>query len=122
MKARIYEKLATASEPANYSGRIPWIVQQQVAATNGIHYVNSIGTLTEYPIPEIPVEPDGKNNLLLDIGCGWGRWLTAASSKNFITVGIDIRLEFCEVARGWCVKMAAMPIRLWRPAAAAFSK
>jgi ubiquinone/menaquinone biosynthesis C-methylase UbiE/uncharacterized protein YbaR (Trm112 family) len=99
MKSRIYEKLSTETEPLNYSGKIPWIVQQQVAATNGIHYLNSIGLLKEYPIPEIPVDPDGKNNLLLDIGCGWGRWLTAAAAKNFIPVGIDIRLEFCEVAR-----------------------
>jgi ubiquinone/menaquinone biosynthesis C-methylase UbiE/uncharacterized protein YbaR (Trm112 family) len=99
MKSRIYEKLSTETEPLNYTGKIPWIVQQQVAATNGIHYVNSIGSLKEYPIPEIPVDPDGKNNLLLDIGCGWGRWLTAATAKNFIPVGIDIRLEFCEVAR-----------------------
>jgi ubiquinone/menaquinone biosynthesis C-methylase UbiE/uncharacterized protein YbaR (Trm112 family) len=99
MKSRIYEKLSTEKEPPGYTGKIPWIVQQQVAATNGIHYLNSIGLLQEYPIPEIPVESKGPNNLLLDIGCGWGRWLTAAGRKNFIPVGIDIRLEFCEVAR-----------------------
>ncbi len=99
MKSRIYEKLSTETEPLDYKGKIPWIVQQQVAATNGIHYLNSIGLLTEYPIPEIPVEPGGQHNVLLDIGCGWGRWLTAASAKKFIPVGIDIRLEFCEIAR-----------------------
>jgi SAM-dependent methyltransferase/uncharacterized protein YbaR (Trm112 family) len=99
MKSRIYEQLSTEKEPAGYSGKIPWIVQQQVAATNGIHYLNSIGLLEEYPIPEIPVEPNGENNILLDIGCGWGRWLTAADRKKFIPIGIDLRLEFCEVAR-----------------------
>jgi ubiquinone/menaquinone biosynthesis C-methylase UbiE/uncharacterized protein YbaR (Trm112 family) len=99
LKDRIYEKLSTQPEPPGYSGLIPWIVQQQVAATNGIHYVNSIGTLNEYPIPELPIGAGQKDNLLLDIGCGWGRWLTAASRKNYIPVGIDLRLEFCETAR-----------------------
>jgi SAM-dependent methyltransferase/uncharacterized protein YbaR (Trm112 family) len=96
---RIYEKLRTEPEPDNYSGRIPWIVQQQIGATNGVHYVDTIGKLQEYPIPEIPVGEGRNNQLLLDIGCGWGRWLVASSRKNFIPVGIDLRLEFCEIAR-----------------------
>jgi SAM-dependent methyltransferase/uncharacterized protein YbaR (Trm112 family) len=96
LKDRIYEKLATQPEPPGYSGRIPWIVQQQISATNGIHYKDTVGTLHEYPIPEIPVGPAMPDNLLLDIGCGWGRWLVAAHRKNYIPVGIDIRLEFCE--------------------------
>jgi ubiquinone/menaquinone biosynthesis C-methylase UbiE/uncharacterized protein YbaR (Trm112 family) len=99
LKERIYEKLSTRPEPAGYSGKVPWIVQQQVAATNGIHYVNTIGELNEYPIPDLPVNMARPDNLLLDIGCGWGRWLTAASRKNYIPVGIDLRLEFCETAR-----------------------
>jgi len=96
---RIYEKLKTEPEPENYSGRIPWIVQQQIGATNGVHYVDTIGKLREYPIPEIPVHGGKDNQLLLDIGCGWGRWLVASSRKNFIPIGIDLRLEFCETAR-----------------------
>jgi SAM-dependent methyltransferase/uncharacterized protein YbaR (Trm112 family) len=99
MKDRIFEKLSTRPEPPGYNGKIPWVVQQQVAATNGIHFLNSIGELTEYPIPEIPVSLAGADNFLLDIGCGWGRWLTAAARKNYIPVGIDLRLEFCETAR-----------------------
>src|SRR5450755_2953130 len=99
LKDRIYESLATNPEPSGYSGKIPWIVQQQIGATNGIHYLNTIGELDEYPIPELPFDKAEPNNLLLDIGCGWGRWLTAAFRKNYIPVGIDIRLEFCETAR-----------------------
>lgn len=99
IKDRIFEKLSTAPEPAGYSGRIPWIVQQQISATNGIHFKDNIGKLKEYPIPEIPITNGNHNNLLLDIGCGWGRWLVAASRKNFIPVGIDLRLEFCKTAR-----------------------
>ena len=99
MKDRIYEKLIVKPEPPDYKGKIPWIVQQQVAATNGIHFLNSIGELSEYPIPEIPVTEGGPGKLLLDIGCGWGRWLVAAYRKNYIPIGIDIRLEFCETSR-----------------------
>ena len=99
IKERIYEKLRTEPEPENYKGKIPWIVQQQIGATNGIHYFESIGKLEEYPIPEIPVEEGRENQLLLDIGCGWGRWLLASSRKKYIPVGIDLRLEFCEIAR-----------------------
>lgn len=99
MKDRIYEKLSTQPAPSGYAGKIPWIVQQQVAATNGIHFLNTIGELNEYPIPEIPIGPAQSDNLLLDIGCGWGRWLVAASRKNYIPVGIDLRLEFCDTAR-----------------------
>ena len=100
VRERIYEKLDTRSKPLNYSSKIPWVVQQQIAATNGIHYVDSIGSLSEYPIPEIPVErAKNTGELLLDIGNGWGRWLVAAANKDYIPVGIDIRLEFCETAR-----------------------
>ncbi len=100
VRERIYEKLDTRPQPSNYNGKIPWIVQQQIAATNGIHFLDSIGTLSEYPIPVLPVEPAvNTGELMLDIGNGWGRWLVAAAIKNYIPIGIDIRLEFCETAR-----------------------
>ncbi len=100
VRERVYERLDTRPQPPQYTGKIPWVVQQQIAATNGIHYVNTIGSLSEYPIPEIPVaHANGTNDLLLDIGNGWGRWMVAAANKDYIPVGIDIRLEFCEIAR-----------------------
>src|SRR5450432_4806786 len=100
VRERVYERLDTMPQPDNYTGKIPWVVQQQIAATNGIHFVNSIGTLSEYPIPEIPVPHARKSgDLLLDIGNGWGRWLVAAADKDYVPVGIDIRLECCESAR-----------------------
>lgn len=99
-KTKIYEELDHFEAPANYQGKIPWKVQCQIAATNGIHYVDSIGKLNEYPVPEIPIGRAATGQeLLLDIGCGWGRWVTAAGLKNYIPVGIDIRLEFCGTAR-----------------------
>jgi SAM-dependent methyltransferase/uncharacterized protein YbaR (Trm112 family) len=97
-RSKIYEKLEIAPKPAGYNGRIPWVVQQQIAATNGIHFKDSVGFLQEYPIPPLPVPAVQEQRLFLDIGCGWGRWLVAAGKKNYLPVGIDIRLEFCETA------------------------
>ncbi|MEJ7827409.1 MAG: methyltransferase domain-containing protein [Segetibacter sp.] len=98
-KSKIYEKLDYLPEPKDYKGQIPWKVQQQIAATNGIHYRSAVGKLKKFPIPKIPL-PEVKNNeLLLDIGNGWGRWLVGAGKKGYIPVGIDLRLEFCETAR-----------------------
>ena len=98
-KERIFEKLQYQPEPENYSKRIPWTVQQQVAATNGVHYINRIGRLNDYPKFEIPLAYTENTQLLLDIGCGWGRWLCASGEKGYIPIGIDIRHEFCQTAR-----------------------
>ena len=97
-RSKIYEKLDYLPEPENYEGVLPWRVQQQIAATNGIQYVDRIGKLKNYPIYELPVEKV-EAGLMLDIGNGWGRWLVAGSAKGYIPVGIDLRLEFCQAAR-----------------------
>lgn len=97
-RSKIYENLDYQPEPPGYSGKLPWKVQQQIAATNGVQYIDRIGKLTDYPQYELPVAkvPSG---LMLDIGNGWGRWLVAGAKKGYIPVGADIRLEFCKVAR-----------------------
>src|SRR5882762_3164591 len=96
---KIYERLDYAPAPEGYSSEISWIVQQQIAATNGVHYIDRIGKLKTYPVYELPVRPVGGNKLMLDIGCGWGRWLAAGDNKGYIPIGIDLRLEFCRTAR-----------------------
>jgi SAM-dependent methyltransferase/uncharacterized protein YbaR (Trm112 family) len=97
-RTKIYEKLDYEKEPDGYRSNIPWIVQQQIAATNGIHYKDRIGKLSEYPVYELPV-PAVQQGLMLDIGNGWGRWLVAGANKGYTPIGIDIRLEFCMTAR-----------------------
>jgi SAM-dependent methyltransferase/uncharacterized protein YbaR (Trm112 family) len=96
---KIYEKLEYKPKPPDYEGRIPWTVQQQIAATNGVHFVSAVGHLKEYPIPPIPIGPAKTRDLFLDIGNGWGRWMVAAARKGYLPVGIDLRLEFCETSR-----------------------
>lgn len=66
------------------------IVQFLIAATNGILYKDSIGTLTHYPIPNLRLpKVDGEQKQLLDIGCSWGRWCISGSQKKYICIGID---------------------------------
>lgn len=98
-RSKIYEKLDYTQEPEGYSSAISWVVQQQIAATNGVHYVDRIGKLKHYPIFELPVDKVNGDKLMLDIGCGWGRWLVAGANKGYIPIGIDLRLEFCKTAR-----------------------
>jgi len=95
-RSKIYERLSIQPEPPEYDKPISWIVQNQIAATNGVHYIDRIGKLNSYPIYELPVPKVSGNKLMLDIGSGWGRWLIAGGLKGYIPVGLDIRLEFCE--------------------------
>lgn len=97
-RSKIYEKLSTIPEPENYKGAVPWIIQNQIAATNGVHYIDRIGKLKEYPIYKLPVPHHQNDGLMLDIGCGWGRWLIAGANKGYIPIGLDLRLEFCETS------------------------
>ena len=97
-RSKIYEKLESIPQPDTYKGKLPWIVQQQIAATNGIQYVDRVGKLNDYPRYELPVKKVDKG-LMLDIGTGWGRWLVAGAEKGYIPIGIDLRFEFCQVSR-----------------------
>lgn len=73
------------------------VVAYLVAATNGLMYRDLVGTLTTYPIPEIPVPSGG--GLLLDVGCSWGRWTIAAQRRGYTAVGIDPSLGAVMAAR-----------------------
>jgi SAM-dependent methyltransferase/uncharacterized protein YbaR (Trm112 family) len=64
------------------------IVSVVVAATNGIAYKHLVGRLFDYPIPDSPLLPT-TGNLMLDIGCNWGRWSIAAARKGYRVVGMD---------------------------------
>jgi len=77
-RRNIYEKLDYLPQPEGYKETLPWIVQQQIAATNGIQYVDRIGKLKGYPTYELPVK-NVDAGLMLDIGTGWGRWLVAGA-------------------------------------------
>ena len=52
-RSKIYEKLDYKPAPPDYTGKLPWTVQQQIAATNGIQYADRVGKLTDYPTYEL---------------------------------------------------------------------
>ena len=64
------------------------VVSFLVGATNGIAYKHLIGKLQEYPIPELRVPP-ANGQVLLDVGCSWGRWCIAAARSGYRPIGID---------------------------------
>jgi SAM-dependent methyltransferase len=74
------------------------VVSWLVGATSGLGYAHSIGKLTTYPIPALPLE-DGGGRALLDLGCNWGRWSIAAARKGWSVTGIDPSLGALLAAR-----------------------
>jgi SAM-dependent methyltransferase len=74
------------------------VVSLLVAATNGIAYTHLIGNLKDYPIPQLRLPP-GNGELLLDIGCNWGRWSIAAARLGYRPIGIDPSLGAVLAAR-----------------------
>ena len=85
-------------ELAARPGRIDPVVAYLVAATNGLMYKHLIGSLGEYPIPELTL-PDGRGRLLVDVGCSWGRWSIAAGRRGYSVLGIDPSLGAVMAAR-----------------------
>jgi SAM-dependent methyltransferase len=72
-------------------GEIDAFVQNVLVGTCGNLYAELRNNLSEYPIPEIDLPP-GDGRLLLDVGCGWGRWCIAAARRGYVPVGVDPRL------------------------------
>ena len=85
-------------ELAARPGRIDPVVAYLVAATNGLMYKHLIGSLDEYPIPELML-PEGQGRRLVDVGCSWGRWSIAAARRGYSVLGIDPSLGAVMAAR-----------------------
>lgn len=68
--------------------KIDAAISYLIGATSGLGYVNLIGRLGSYPIPEVPIE-NGNGELFLDVGSNWGRWSVSAARKGWRVVGID---------------------------------
>jgi SAM-dependent methyltransferase/uncharacterized protein YbaR (Trm112 family) len=64
------------------------VVSILISATNGIAYLHLVGKLKEYPIPHFRLPP-AKGEVMLDIGCNWGRWCMAAARLGYRPIGID---------------------------------
>jgi|SRR5579862_820298 len=85
--------------PPIHQGVDPY-VQRWVAGTNGNLYAPLINKLPRYPIPTWPADgASPTSNLLLDVGCGWGRWMISAARAGYRPVGIDVKLDALQAAR-----------------------
>lgn len=85
-------------QSANNEALIDAAISHLIGATSGLAYVELIGRLHDYPIPDIPVGP-GNGEWLLDVGCGWGRWSVSAARIGWRAVGIDPSLGALLAAR-----------------------
>jgi SAM-dependent methyltransferase len=74
-------------------------VQRWVAGTNGNLYKPLINNLSRYPIPKWPGPTAPRVGArMLDIGCGWGRWMVSAARAGYYPVGVDVRVEALSAA------------------------
>lgn len=73
-------------------------VQRCISQTNGRPYISLVNKLPRYPIPHCPL-PQVTGQLLLDIGCNWGRWMLSASHNGYLPIGIDVKLDALQAAR-----------------------
>lgn len=89
---------AASSPPGRNAFGVDSFVEQVIVATNGELYRRVLGNLPRYPVPEIRLPP-GKGELLLDVGCNWGRWCMSAARRGYRPVGIDPDPDAVRAAR-----------------------
>jgi SAM-dependent methyltransferase/uncharacterized protein YbaR (Trm112 family) len=73
-------------------------VQREILKTNGYMYRSLVGGLSGYPIPRLRITPARTADLLLDVGCNWGRWSVSAARAGFRPIGVDPSLEAIRAA------------------------
>lgn len=78
-------------------GGVDGWVQEWIVTTGGNMYRDLVGRLVRYPVPEFPLA--GQGEVLIDVGCGWGRWSLAAVRSGFQVIGIDRNFEAIQAAR-----------------------
>lgn len=81
-----------AETPEPTRGDVDPYVAELIVGTHGNLYRRAAHGLPRYPIPHFPL-PSGNGELLLDIGCNWGRWSIAAARAGYRVIGIDPSFE-----------------------------
>ncbi|HEV2616624.1 MAG TPA: methyltransferase domain-containing protein [Candidatus Acidoferrales bacterium] len=72
--------------------KIDPFVNDWIVNTNGNLYWRARGKLPRYPVPNWPAGP-GDGKIMIDIGCGWGRWCIAAARSGFAPIGMDVHVD-----------------------------
>lgn len=89
------ESVPQNMDPCPYSGEgslMDRFVNDWLVNTNGNLYWGARGKLPRYPIPDWPFAK-GERKLLVDVGCGWGRWSIAGARAGFRAVGMDVHID-----------------------------
>jgi 2-polyprenyl-3-methyl-5-hydroxy-6-metoxy-1,4-benzoquinol methylase len=75
-------------------GAVDAFVDDWIVNTNGNLYWRVRDRLPRYPIPRWPArEVKRSGEMLVDIGCSWGRWSFAAARAGFAVWGVDVHLD-----------------------------
>ena len=74
------------------------VVAHLIAATCGNLYLDLVGNLPRYPIPNFRLK-NGSGKVLVDLGCNWGRWCMAAATEGFLPIGVDPQIGAVLAAR-----------------------
>ncbi|MEO5859603.1 MAG: methyltransferase domain-containing protein [Pyrinomonadaceae bacterium] len=77
----------------NSPGEIDPYVPENLPYTCGNLYFPAMKGIDRYPFPDLRIAKASAGELLIDIGCNWGRWSIAASEKGYRAVGIDPSLD-----------------------------
>jgi SAM-dependent methyltransferase len=86
------EAVRAARPPEVDGDQVDPYVAELIIGTHGNLYRHLASGLPRYPIPDFPLA-HGSGELLLDIGCNWGRWSIAAVRDGYRAVGIDPSFE-----------------------------
>jgi SAM-dependent methyltransferase len=81
-------------EPCRHTGGVlvDGFVSDWIVNTNGNLYRRVRGKLPRHPIPKWPLD-QGHQGLLVDLGCGWGRWSIAAARAGLCPIGVDVHID-----------------------------
>jgi SAM-dependent methyltransferase/uncharacterized protein YbaR (Trm112 family) len=92
------ERVRAAEPPPVEGDGVDPYVADLILGTHGNLYKHLSAGVSRYPIPDFPLER-GNGELLLDIGCNWGRWSIAAARAGYRPIGVDPSFEAIVAAR-----------------------
>ncbi len=84
--------------PVSAPDEVDPYVAELIIGTHGNLYRDLAHGMPRYPIPRFPL-PRGAGELLLDIGCNWGRWSIAAARAGYRVIGVDPSFQAIVAAR-----------------------
>jgi SAM-dependent methyltransferase/uncharacterized protein YbaR (Trm112 family) len=89
-----------AAQPPEVTGSgVDPYVAELILGTHGNLYKHLSQGLERYPIPDFPLPRAPDEELLLDIGCNWGRWSISAAQAGYRVIGVDPSFEAIVAAR-----------------------